>query len=162
MTRTRDETRCWMSPYCSGPLLLHTTCQLDTMQRTFITSSRSLARASICRTPSHALRIPRLQTPNAHSPLYSRSFAYSLHARNARSSQNPTTPPPPSEDDQLTLLPPSDSSKPSGVIKVDEPRKSISFNCGVEDCGVRQTHEFTKRSYERGIVIVQCPGCKNR
>lgn len=162
MTRMRDETRSRVLHYRSGPSLLHTTCQLETMQRIFITSSRSLTRVSICRIPSNALRIPRLPPANAHSPLYSRSFAYSLHARNARSSQNPTTPPPPSEDDQLTLLPPSDSSKPSGVIKVDEPRKSISFNCGVEDCGVRQTHEFTKRSYERGIVIIQCPGCKNR
>ncbi|KAI0085750.1 DNL zinc finger-domain-containing protein, partial [Irpex rosettiformis] len=29
-------------------------------------------------------------------------------------------------------------------------------------CNTRSSHEFTRRSYETGIVIVQCPGCKNR
>ncbi|KAI0339383.1 zf-DNL-domain-containing protein, partial [Trametopsis cervina] len=43
-----------------------------------------------------------------------------------------------------------------------EPRLSLTFTCTVPDCGTRSSHEFTKRSYERGIVIVQCPGCKNR
>ncbi|KAL6306268.1 DNL zinc finger-domain-containing protein, partial [Sparassis latifolia] len=43
-----------------------------------------------------------------------------------------------------------------------EPRLSLTFTCTVTDCFTRSTHEFTRRSYERGIVIVQCPGCKNR
>lgn len=43
-----------------------------------------------------------------------------------------------------------------------EARLSLTFTCTVEDCGTRSTHEFTKRSYTRGIVIVQCPGCENR
>ncbi|KAF9077997.1 DNL zinc finger-domain-containing protein, partial [Rhodocollybia butyracea] len=43
-----------------------------------------------------------------------------------------------------------------------EPRMSITFTCTVPDCGTRSTHEFAKRSYERGIVIVECPGCHNR
>ncbi|KAK7041702.1 hypothetical protein VNI00_008991 [Paramarasmius palmivorus] len=43
-----------------------------------------------------------------------------------------------------------------------EPKLQMTFTCTVTDCGTRSTHEFTKRSYERGIVIVQCPGCKNR
>lgn len=43
-----------------------------------------------------------------------------------------------------------------------EPKLSLTFTCSVSDCGHRSTHEFTRRSYERGIVIVQCPGCKNR
>ena len=43
-----------------------------------------------------------------------------------------------------------------------EPRLSITFTCSVEGCGERSTHQFTKRSYERGIVLVKCPGCKNR
>jgi protein import protein ZIM17 len=29
-------------------------------------------------------------------------------------------------------------------------------------CGHRSTHEFAKRSYQKGIVIVQCPECKAR
>ncbi|KAF9054712.1 DNL zinc finger-domain-containing protein [Panaeolus papilionaceus] len=43
-----------------------------------------------------------------------------------------------------------------------EPRLSITFTCTVPDCNERSTHEFSKRSYEKGIVLVQCPGCKNR
>ncbi|EDR05843.1 uncharacterized protein LACBIDRAFT_163696, partial [Laccaria bicolor S238N-H82] len=43
-----------------------------------------------------------------------------------------------------------------------EPRLSMTFTCTVEGCGERSTHQFTKRSYERGIVLVECPGCKNR
>ncbi|TFK69302.1 zf-DNL-domain-containing protein [Pluteus cervinus] len=38
----------------------------------------------------------------------------------------------------------------------------MTFTCTVEGCETRSTHEFTKRSYEKGIVLVQCPGCKNR
>lgn len=38
----------------------------------------------------------------------------------------------------------------------------MTFTCTVPDCGHRSTHEFAKRSYEKGIVLVQCPGCKNR
>ncbi|KAJ4470159.1 DNL zinc finger-domain-containing protein [Lentinula aciculospora] len=43
-----------------------------------------------------------------------------------------------------------------------ELRTSITFTCTVTDCGTRSTHEFAKRSYERGIVLVECPGCHNR
>jgi len=43
-----------------------------------------------------------------------------------------------------------------------EPRLSITFTCTVTDCGERSTHEFSKRAYTKGIVLVQCPKCKNR
>lgn len=60
-------------------------------------------------------------------------------------------------------LPPSGSSV---QIKDDHPtqeaRLGIVFTCTVEACSHRSSHTFTKRAYERGIVIVQCPGCKNR
>lgn len=29
-------------------------------------------------------------------------------------------------------------------------------------CGHRSTHEFSKRSYDKGIVLVECPACKSR
>ena len=29
-------------------------------------------------------------------------------------------------------------------------------------CHHRSTHEFSRRSYEHGIVLVECPSCKNR
>ncbi|OSX64110.1 hypothetical protein POSPLADRAFT_1045232 [Postia placenta MAD-698-R-SB12] len=38
----------------------------------------------------------------------------------------------------------------------------MTFTCTVTDCGHRSSHQFTRRSYEKGIVIVQCPGCQNR
>ncbi|BGP49726.1 hypothetical protein JCM10450v2_005631 [Rhodotorula kratochvilovae] len=51
-------------------------------------------------------------------------------------------------------------------------RLQITFTCTAslatdEDpdrgaCGHRSSHEFSKRSYDRGVVIVQCPGCQNR
>ncbi|KAI8985781.1 DNL zinc finger-domain-containing protein [Trametes punicea] len=47
-------------------------------------------------------------------------------------------------------------------FQMSEPRMSLTFTCTVEACHTRSTHQFTRRSYEKGIVIVQCPGCKNR
>lgn len=43
-----------------------------------------------------------------------------------------------------------------------EPRLSLTFTCTAGDCTTRSSHTFTKRAYEKGIVLVQCPGCKNR
>lgn len=43
-----------------------------------------------------------------------------------------------------------------------EPRLSMTFTCTVKDCGERSTHQFTKRAYQKGIVLIECPGCKNR
>ncbi|KAI0321605.1 DNL zinc finger-domain-containing protein [Amylostereum chailletii] len=47
-------------------------------------------------------------------------------------------------------------------IQPEEPKLSLTFTCTVPNCGTRSTHQFTKRAYERGIVLVECPGCKNR
>ncbi|CAL1715148.1 unnamed protein product [Somion occarium] len=57
----------------------------------------------------------------------------------------------------------SNEPKPKTKLSFQaEPRLQISFTCTVKDCDTRSTHEFTKRSYTSGIVIVECPGCKNR
>ncbi|KAI0642416.1 DNL zinc finger-domain-containing protein [Trametes meyenii] len=58
----------------------------------------------------------------------------------------------------------SQSSEPQQhlTFKPPEPKLSLTFTCTVEACHTRSTHQFTRRSYEKGIVIVQCPGCKNR
>ncbi|PIL24918.1 hypothetical protein GSI_12805 [Ganoderma sinense ZZ0214-1] len=48
------------------------------------------------------------------------------------------------------------------TLEPPEPKLSMTFTCTVEGCGYRSTHQFTKRSYTSGIVLVQCPGCKNR
>ena len=43
-----------------------------------------------------------------------------------------------------------------------EPRLSLTFTCTAKECGERSTHEFSKRAYTKGIVLVECPKCKNR
>ncbi|KAF9244110.1 DNL zinc finger-domain-containing protein [Melanogaster broomeanus] len=52
----------------------------------------------------------------------------------------------------------------SQQVKLDppEPHLAIAFTCTANGCDHRSAHTFTKRSYERGIVIIQCPSCKNR
>lgn len=54
---------------------------------------------------------------------------------------------------------PAGKGTPIGQI---DRRLSLTFTCSVDDCGHRSTHEFAKRSYDKGIVLVQCPSCKNR
>ncbi|KAH9026350.1 DNL zinc finger-domain-containing protein [Lactarius pseudohatsudake] len=44
----------------------------------------------------------------------------------------------------------------------NEPRLSLTFTCTAANCNTRSTHQFTKRSYEKGIVLIECPGCKTR
>lgn len=49
---------------------------------------------------------------------------------------------------------------PVGLVA--QPRLQLTFTCTVPDCGTRSTHEFSKHSYTKGVVLVACPGCKNR
>ncbi|EJT96576.1 zf-DNL-domain-containing protein [Dacryopinax primogenitus] len=45
----------------------------------------------------------------------------------------------------------------------DEPKLSLTFTCTAPGCdGHRSSHVFSKRSYEHGVVLVECPGCHNR
>ncbi|KAI6014092.1 hypothetical protein PISMIDRAFT_109939 [Pisolithus microcarpus 441] len=55
----------------------------------------------------------------------------------------------------------SPASKQSDVDP-PEPRLVIAFTCAVEKCNHRSAHSFTKRAYASGVVIIQCPNCKNR
>jgi protein import protein ZIM17 len=74
------------------------------------------------------------------------------------------------ESPSPTLSAPLNSSQPSTTsshshrLQTDplEPRLSLTFTCTAPDCSTRSSHTFTKRAYERGVVLVQCPGCKNR
>jgi len=60
------------------------------------------------------------------------------------------------------------SDKPSvtqdeaaAAAAADPPRRmAIMFTCKV--CGTRSTRSFSRRAYDHGVVIVQCPGCENR
>lgn len=64
-------------------------------------------------------------------------------------------------DEHAALEAPAPGSRPQRIGQV-EPRLSLTFTCTAGDCGHRSTHEFSRRSYEKGLVIVQCPQCKNR
>lgn len=44
----------------------------------------------------------------------------------------------------------------------NEPKLSLTFTCTAGSCSTRSTHQFTKRAYEKGIVLIECPGCKTR
>ena len=43
---------------------------------------------------------------------------------------------------------------------VQEPKYQVSFTC--KPCGHRSTHRFSKHSYHKGTVLIQCPSCKIR
>lgn len=55
---------------------------------------------------------------------------------------------------------PTTSSQP--LPEKMEPKLQITFTCTVSECGERSTHQFSKQAYEKGVVLVQCPKCKNR
>ncbi|KAI0955265.1 hypothetical protein AcW1_006896 [Taiwanofungus camphoratus] len=101
-----------------------------------------------------------LQLESGHLGHFS-SRAFSLSACKA---SNKSTTSNPSSD----AAPSSASSAPATCpqkeisFETSEPRLSLTFTCTVTGCGARSTHQFTRRSYERGIVLVECPGCKNR
>lgn len=73
--------------------------------------------------------------------------------------------PPPSAGSSAPSAEVNGGSVPLGKV---EPRLQLTFTCtaGPErnqpQCGHRSTHEFSKNSYENGIVLVQCPECKAR
>ncbi|KAI0369752.1 zf-DNL-domain-containing protein [Pilatotrama ljubarskyi] len=85
----------------------------------------------------------------------------SPHAKDPAAAAEPQLSP---DERAASAEPSSASSEPQTHLsfKLPEPRLSLTFTCTVEACHTRSTHQFTRRSYERGIVIVQCPGCKNR
>lgn len=63
----------------------------------------------------------------------------------------------------LSPPPPDPYAKPTSnqdtvaetVVAVEGEEKEIL-------CGHRSTHEFSRVSYEKGIVLIECPSCKNR
>lgn len=48
----------------------------------------------------------------------------------------------------------------SATIKGDAPQLMIAFTC--KKCDTRSSHTFSKQAYTTGLVLIQCPGCKNR
>ena len=125
----------------------------------------------------------RYSSRDQGNTLPSSSSFPSPSASSPSSTQSPTLPQPPTfpplepnpqpahftpevKDDRFTaaaseelLQQPATSPQPIGKI---ESRLSITFTCTVPGCGHRSSHEFSRHSYEKGIVLVQCPGCESR
>ena len=53
-----------------------------------------------------------------------------------------------------------DRGQPGNPVGKMTPKMAIVFTCKV--CEQRQMKQFSKLAYEKGIVIVECEGCKNR
>jgi len=101
-----------------------------------IPGSLSGAKSTFSTTPSRA---------EASSKTVSSEEAIASHppANSGESSNAPTT---------------TSQPLPEAIV----PKLSLTFTCTVPNCGERSTHQFTKNAYEKGVVLVQCPGCKNR
>ncbi|GAA5969421.1 hypothetical protein JCM8115_003243 [Rhodotorula mucilaginosa] len=69
---------------------------------------------------------------------------------------------------------PVNAPKGTPIGKVLDRRLKVVFTCTAPasatgdaaaadaTCGHRSSHEFSRNSYEKGVVIVQCPQCNNR
>lgn len=54
----------------------------------------------------------------------------------------------------------STDNKNTASFQVDNPQLMIAFTC--KKCDTRSSHTFSRQSYYKGSVLIQCPGCKNR
>ena len=120
-----------------------------------LTRPTRLAASSLAST-SQLQRVPWSRVTRPVFACERRPFATSYTLRQENTSGKP------SADPEAPASPPAAQTTQENALPSLEPRLQITFTCTVEGCGKRSTHEFTKRSYEKGIVIVQCPGCENR
>lgn len=137
--------------------------------RTTLSTTRRSVHPSPLRLSHHRLHshLPR-ESSRTHAIRSFSSTVRRLHEPQNDSEQPSSSPPSSTIRTSTASSPPSPTQDavppPSSQYQTQpqEARLSLTFTCTVEDCGTRSTHEFTKRSYTRGIVIVQCPGCENR
>ena len=53
----------------------------------------------------------------------------------------------------------ADATSIPGVQDRGQDLMVIAMTCGV--CDTRMTKKFSKKSYEKGVVLIRCPGCNN-
>jgi protein import protein ZIM17 len=121
------------------------------------------------------MTMPRTATKSPVLSMLSRNSVISPRSR-APSLQSFTTTRYIREQGQSDALPPKKT--PIGQI---ERRLQITFTCTAQiptvpatttttandtpshqPCHHRSTHQFSKRAYDHGIVLIECPSCKNR
>ncbi|WWC63300.1 uncharacterized protein I303_105900 [Kwoniella dejecticola CBS 10117] len=121
--------------------------------------SRSIASSSRLTSISPPLRHLRLHLHRHLQP--SASIRFIPLSQRAFSSTNRRWDAPSSTSPQIEAPTSGDGNGKQKIGQI-EPRLQMTFTCTANDCGHRSTHEFSKRSYTNGIVLVQCPECKSR
>ncbi|KZT09819.1 zf-DNL-domain-containing protein [Laetiporus sulphureus 93-53] len=111
---------------------------------------------------SSAVPLARISHPWTFGRQPAALLPRSLSSSAANATQASSSRPSSSSPERLEQGPEAQSSSQDAAAFAIEPRLSLTFTCTVTTCGTRSSHQFTRRSYEKGIVIVQCPGCKNR
>lgn len=106
--------------------------------------------------PSWSGSLSSLPSSSRAFPPLGRSFATSCSRR----------------DDAAATRVPVNAERGTPIGKVVDRRLRIVFTCtapksqdepdSAAACGHRSSHEFSRSSYEKGVVIVQCPECSNR
>ncbi|GAA5990183.1 hypothetical protein JCM10908_005861 [Rhodotorula pacifica] len=118
-------------------------------------SVRSLLRSTHAAPPRLAPR-PRLASPRLGAVIWSSARPFSFST--------------PTHDQQQPTRVPVNAAQGTPIGKVVDRRLRIVFTCTApasqetpdQPCGHRSSHEFSRQSYEKGVVIVQCPECSNR
>ena len=98
---------------------------------------------------------PSHSTPSQQKSSSSEADSHLRHHETTATSSNGST-------SSTSASLPARSSDHEEQLASQEPRLQLTFTCTVSNCSERSTHQFTKRAYERGIVLAQCPKCKNR
>ncbi|EGN95139.1 hypothetical protein SERLA73DRAFT_113923 [Serpula lacrymans var. lacrymans S7.3] len=110
--------------------------------------------------PLRSLIAPHSSLPASVSVQLRLRLGISRYNSSSSSSPPPaSSSPPPSTTSSTPVISPSSQPLTTDPL---EPRLSLTFTCTAPGCSTRSTHTFTKRAYERGIVLVECPGCQNR
>lgn len=100
---------------------------------------------------------------NPRGPVWASSFSTSAASGNSVSPATSTRKNAQDASQATSSSPSIPAATSAEAAPVDEPRMQITFTCTASDCDrTRSTHQFTKRAYEKGIVLIQCPGCRNR
>lgn len=130
---------CTRSLLKQEPSLLFAQCSAGPSRR-FVRSDRLLS---------------KVNKPSTSNSIIIRTFSQTTYKRHdQKSSSTPST--------TTTTTSDQSSNSINATAEETEPKLSLTFTCTANQCGHRSSHQFTKRSYERGIVLVQCPSCKNR
>jgi mitochondrial protein import protein ZIM17 len=89
---------------------------------------------------------------NPYDKAYFRQSSFTLRSYSCASGHNRTFTPSSSSNGQPDCDRPQSASTNSKLFMV--------FTC--VNCDTRAVKSFSKRAYEKGVVLVQCPGCQKR